>query len=191
MGPFGPLDALVPAAGRILDWGAGHGVGTLSMALQHPARQVTATDISPARLAALDRAAARAGLGDRVVTEVVGPADLPRGAWDAIVLDDVLYLLDPAARDRLVVAAARALAPGGVLICKEMAARPTWKRRLADAQERLVVDRLGITDSTGGAHPFPDPAALGAQMAAAGLAVDQVRLDRHRHVPHLAVVGRR
>jgi 2-polyprenyl-3-methyl-5-hydroxy-6-metoxy-1,4-benzoquinol methylase len=191
MGPFVPLDPLVPASGRILDWGAGHGVGSISMATARSGRRVTAVDIAPQRLEVVERAARRAGIADRVTVRSVEPEAVPEGRWTGIVIDDVLYLLQRPLQERLVRAAASAIEPGGALVCKEMATAPRWKRALAQAQEGLAVDRLGITDSLAGANRYPDPAEVGAWMADEGLHVEEIRLDRWRHVPHLAVVGRR
>lgn len=189
--PFGPLERLIPDAGRILEWGCGHGLGCLHAASAAPGRQVLGVDIDEAKLAVARRAATRAGLAGRVRFEVVGPDDLPTGEWDAIVIDDVLYLLDPEHQTALVRAAAAALAPTGSLVVKDMARTPRWKDALTRAQERVVVGTLGLTASAHGLHRSPRPADVVAWAAEGGVTASVIRLDRGYHVPHVAIAGGR
>jgi 2-polyprenyl-3-methyl-5-hydroxy-6-metoxy-1,4-benzoquinol methylase len=189
--PFGPLDALVPAAGRILDWGCGHGLGALHLAAAGPDREVVGVDIDDAKLAVARRAAEGAGLAARVRFERVEADAVPEGRWDAVVIDDVLYLLDPAHQRALVRAAAAAVAPGGALVVKDMARTPRWKDVLTRAQERVVVGALGITASADGLHRSPLPDDVVRWAGEGGLVARVVRLDRGYHVPHVAIVGRR
>ena len=190
-GPFAGVAALLPATGSLLDWGAGHGLLGLVWAGDGSERRVRNVDIDSAKVAAARAAVAAAGLAERIETVLVGDDALPEGSWDAVVLDDVLYLLAPEGQERLARAAARALAPGGRVVCKEMARSPRWKHRLADAQERVTVGRLGISASAGGVQPFPDPADVAGWLRAEGLDVTSVPLDHRHHVPHVAIVGER
>ena len=188
--PFGALEALVPRSGDILDWGCGHGLLTLWLAESGPARTVVGIDVDAAKI---DRARAAAAMAspfaDRVRFEVGASDARPAGAWDAIVISDVLYLVDPAAQRDLVDAAVAALAPGGVLVIKETGEAPRWKVRLSRAQEQFAVRVARLTATESGIHPPPTPQELATWLEGAGLAVTIQRLDRGYHTPHVAVVG--
>src|ERR1700712_4499139 len=102
------------------------------------------------------------------VAFIVGTAlEVPAGPWDAIVVVDVLYLLDGEAQHRLLDAAAAQLAPGGVLVVKEMSHHPAWKFAWNRAQEQLAVRVLRITEGHD-IHFQPD-ADLPAHLAGLGL----------------------
>lgn len=190
-GPFGAIEALLPAGGRILDWGCGHGVLAVWAAANAPGRTVVGADIDAAKLRQATQAVDAAGLEGRVELRHVSPTDLPDGAWDAIVLNDVVYLMAPDGQQRLVRACAAALAPGGILVSKELGAHPRWKHRVSRAQEHLAVSALRITATGDGLQPFPDPTVVAGWMADEGLATEVVQLDRGYHVPHVAAIGRR
>lgn len=177
----------VPAAGRVLEVGCGHGLVANLLADTSDARAVVGVDVDPRKVAA-----ARASLrpGDATTFEVVAPGELPEGPFDAVVIVDVLYLLDAADRDTLVSEAVQRLAPGGTLVVKEVADTPRWKARVAAAQERLSTGVLGIT--AGSHHGFDAPGVLAARLAAAGCDEVVVRpLDAGRLHPHVLAVGRR
>lgn len=180
---------------RVVDWGCGHGLLGLVLAdlaaVNGVELVVDGTDIDPAKVASAEAAIAAAGLGDRLGARVVEPGDLPEGPVDLVVLDDVLYLMGPERQERLVRAAAAAVGPGGVVICKEMGAQPRWKARLIAAQERLTVGRLGVSATADGLGSFPPPERVAGWLAEEGLVTSTIPMDRWRHAPHVAVVGRR
>jgi 2-polyprenyl-3-methyl-5-hydroxy-6-metoxy-1,4-benzoquinol methylase len=189
--PFGPVEALLPDTGRVLDWGCGHGVLAILAASRQPGREVEGVDIDAEKIHLARRAAANGPEADRVHFGVIAPTDRPVGAWDAVVIDDVLYLLDPAAQEDLVRHAAGAVGPGGLLLVKDMAAEPGWKVVLTRMQEHLAVRFLRLTATGAGVHPSPRVDDLRRWMEDAGLAVEVHRLDRGYHCPHVAVTGRR
>lgn len=177
----------VPPAGRVLEVGCGHGLVTNLLADTSEARTVVGVDIDPRKVAV-----ARTSLrpGDATRFEVIAPGELPDGPFDAVVIVDVLYLLDAADRDTLVADAVQRLAPGGTLVVKEVADTPRWKARVAAAQERLSTGVLGIT--AGSHHGFDAPGVLAARLVAAGCDEVVVRpLDAGRLHPHVLAVGRR
>jgi SAM-dependent methyltransferase len=118
---FGPAaDAVAERLGpseRVLDVGAGSGVWSLAMAARHPGTRVTALELPEVMPRFLERAEA---LGLRERTEAL-PGDyfgvaLPEGAFDRVVVANVLHL-EPAERAAaLVRRLAPAIRPGGELV---------------------------------------------------------------------------
>ena len=188
--PFRAVDAQLPIQGRVLEVGCGHGLFSLLAAVSSPARSVVGVDVDERKVPHARAAAARAReRGADCDIAVAPPGELPAGPWDAIVVVDVLYLLDPGTQHGLVADCARLLAPGGTLAVKEMDLLPRWKFRWNVAQETLAVRVLGIT--MGSAMTFPPPTEIGGWMAGAGLEVTHLPLDKGYPHPHHLVLGRR
>ncbi len=185
--PFLQVEAQVPRVGRALDVGCGHGVFSLFMAVRAPERQVTGIDIDGDKLDSARLAAAQAGVP--VTFADVADGGLPGGPWDAITVVDVLYLLGHDAALDLVRRAASALAPGGVLVVKEIDVRPRWKYELSRLQEVVSTRITRIT--AGDAVAFVPPDAIAGAMAEAGLITEQLPIGRGSLHPHLLVIGRR
>ncbi len=185
--PFEAVAESIPRRGRVLEIGCGHGLFSTLLAVESEAREVVGTDVDGDKIQAAQRVAARSGR--RLDFVAFPPGELPEGVWDAIAIVDVLYLIDAAGEESLLRTLATRLAPGGVLVVKEMAQHPRWKFRLAQLQERISVQVLGITE--GEELTFVPPDQLVRWMEDAGLVVEQRRLD-HRYLhPHHLVVGRR
>ncbi len=188
--PFPAIAALVPKEGRILDYGAGHGVLASWLAMRAPGRNVAGVDIAPDKVASARRAADRAReLGIPAADFQVGGAAFPPGPWDAVLFVDVLYLLDPADQERVLREAARALAPGGALLVKEVSRRPRWKALWAQAQELLAVKVLRVTAGTGIRFLGPDTHARWLEDE--GLAVAGAPAHRGYLHPHHLLAARR
>ncbi len=189
--PFPAIAALVPAAGRILDFGAGHGALASWLALRSARRTVVGVDVDPVKVASARSAARRAGeLGLPAAEFRHEPGGgFPSGPWDAVLLVDVLYLLDPAAQERTLREAARSLAPGGALLMKEMGRHPRWKAGWARAQEFLAVRVLRITAGSG--IRFLPPETHAEWLEAEGLAVVGAPADRGYLHPHHLLAARR
>lgn len=188
--PLEPVAAAVPATGRVLDIGCGHGLFSAYLALQSHRRSVRGVDVDAAKIGWGREAAERARrTGADLQLDVAAPGRLPEGPWDAIVIVDVLYLLDQTAQQALLEGCADRLAAGGVLVVKEMADRPRWKFRWNQLQETISVRLLGITE--GRSFTFLPPSRLEAIMRRQGLETSATRLDRGRPHPHLLIVARR
>jgi 2-polyprenyl-3-methyl-5-hydroxy-6-metoxy-1,4-benzoquinol methylase len=187
--PFAQVAAAIPREGSVLEVGCGHGLFSSYLALQSPRRRVHGVDldadkIEKARIAA-ERATAR---GAELSFDVAPSGAVPPGPWSAITIVDVLYLLDPDDQRRLIAECAAQLAPGGVLVLKEMSAEPRWKFRWNAVQETLSVRVLRITE--GRSLSFLTPGQLADAMRGAGLQVSASRpIDRRRPHPHHLVVG--
>lgn len=118
---------------RIVDLGAGTGVGALTLARRFPAAEVVAVDRSPAMLDRLRAAARDQGLAGRVSAV---HADLD-AAWPAVGAADLVWassFLHEVADPGALLGNARAgLRPGGLLVVVEM-----------DGLPRFLPDDLGI-----------------------------------------------
>ncbi len=188
--PFPAIEREVPLVGRVLEVGCGHGLLTTYLALAAPTRELAGVDIDAHKVEIARRAATRLPPGTRPpVFSVVEPGEVVPGPWDAVVIADVLYLLDPAKRAALLAAYAAELAPEGRLVVKEVDDRPRWKFAVMAAQEKLSTGVLGIT--AGEDLSFPSLVELAAVLADVGLDVRTRRLDRGYPWPHVLAVGTR
>ena len=188
--PFERVAARVPTSGRVLEVGCGYGLFSCHLALTSPTRSVLGVDVDLRKIVHAQLAAQRArGRGARAEFHLSPPGEVPDGPWDAIVIVDVLYLLDPDAQEGLLHTCAHQLALGGVLVVKEMARSPRWKATWNAAQETLAVRVLRITAGEG--LTFLDPTVVAGWMDEDGLAVHHEPIDRGYPHPHHLVVGAR
>jgi SAM-dependent methyltransferase len=186
--PFPPIVDVLPSEGRVLEVGCGHGLFSGYLARRSPRLQVLGVDIDADKIAVAG--AAEPVDHGRLRFAVADSGSVPDGPWDAVVLVDVLYLLDAADQRSLLESCAKVLAPGGLLVVKDMDTRPRWKARWNAAQEALSVRVLGITAGSR-EFTFVDPGERARWLVDAGL--DDVRarrLDRGRIHPHHVLVGR-
>lgn len=185
--PFPAVAAELPAKGRILEVGCGHGLLSLLLAVGSKDRSVHGIDVDEDKLDAARGAALRGRLA--ATFDVASGGSLPTGPWDGIAIVDVLYLLDAATQAEVLRSCADRLAPGGTLVVKEMAPTPRWKARWNEAQETAAVKVLHIT--SGHELVFLPPAEMAATMAGAGLDVRERPLHRGYPHPHHLLVGRK
>jgi 2-polyprenyl-3-methyl-5-hydroxy-6-metoxy-1,4-benzoquinol methylase len=188
--PIAAVDAEVPTRGRILEIGCGHGLVSAYLALACPDRHVVGVDIDERKIEIARRAAAHLDPRTADLELRTSPSgDVPAGPWDAIVIVDVLYLLDTHAEIALLDACLAELAPGGVLVLKETDVVPRLKHELARFQEVLSTRVLRIT--AGDALEFTPLGELAAHLADAGCAVALRRVDQGYPHPHSLLVARR
>jgi SAM-dependent methyltransferase len=116
---------------RVADVGCGHGASTIAMAQAYPASRFVGFDYHAPSIAAASKAAAEAGVGDRVAFEIVDADALPDDEFDLVAMFDCLHDMgDPAT-----VAA-------GV------------RDRLADEGTLLLVEPMAGDDLTDNLHPI-------------------------------------
>jgi SAM-dependent methyltransferase len=125
----------LPPGARILDLGAGHGTFVL-LAVEAGAPSVVAVEPDARKLLATYR--------DPRVRFVAGYSDAVGGTFEAATLFDVLYRIPLDAWDGLLLQARDRLAPGGVLLIKEIDPGHRLKGLWNRAQEK-VADLLGMT----------------------------------------------
>jgi SAM-dependent methyltransferase len=188
--PFAVLEHEVPLAGDILEVGCGHGVFSTYLAVTSRARRVVGVDIDPDKIAMARAAAERLAPGEAEVTFEVSPSGaVPTidAGWQAIVFADVLYLLPRERRDALLAECVAALAPGGLLVVKEVDTAPPLKAKLAQWQEVLATRVLKITH--GETLDFPSAVELERVVAGLGLVTMAKPIDDGYLHPHCVVLG--
>lgn len=128
-----------PPAGQVLDLGCGFGLFSLYYAMMAPGRNVTGVDLSERRIAAAQRCAAALGVTN--ASYVAQDALLWRGerTFDAIYMLDLIHHLPKDSVADTLGRIADLLAPGGVLIVKDVADRPAYKALFTLALDRLMV----------------------------------------------------
>lgn len=174
---------------RVLEVGCGHGLLSLYMGLKSRHREVLGVDIDAGKIALAKQAAARIDPGEASVRfDLVEPGGFADGAFDAIVVADVLYLLPSEARGSLLAQCADHLVPGGVIVVKEAGHLPRWKGALTVAQELLATRVLKITK--GDQVEFVPPAELAAVLELRGMHVVKRRVDHGYLHPHFLLTAR-
>lgn len=182
----------MPRSGAVLEVGCGHGLFATFLALSSPDRRVVGIDIDGGKIELAEKMASRLDEGEAEVSfdhRASGDVPLVDGGWDAIVFADVLYLLQPEDRSRLLLECVTALSPTGVLIVKEVDTEPRLKAQIAQFQEFLATRVLRITH--GDAMDFPSANELANELASAGLVTRIARLDKGYFHPHCVVIGTR
>lgn len=188
--PVPAVEEAVPRHGRILELGCGHGLVASYLALSGPRRAVLGTDIDARKIALAAAAARRIAPGEGDLRFEHAPdGALPPGPWSAIVVVDVLYLLDATREAALLERCAAALAPGGVLVLKETDRDPAWKYALTKAQELVSTRVLRIT--AGDALSFTPMGLLASLLERQGLRATVSPVDRGHLHPHSLLVARR
>jgi 2-polyprenyl-6-hydroxyphenyl methylase/3-demethylubiquinone-9 3-methyltransferase len=137
---FDRVRAWVPAPRRILEIGCGEGAGTERLAAIYPAASILAIDIA-ANLGRLYR-----GRTNKVTFRQIPISDVAKtdeGAFDLVVMCDVLHHIPVDMRSEIITAARTLLAPGGSFVCKDWARTPTPIHWLGYAADRwLTGDRI-------------------------------------------------
>src|SRR5581483_4637485 len=111
----GVTDKLAAGA-TVADVGCGHGASTIVMARAFPASRFVGFDCHDASVAAARKAAAAAGVADRVGFEVAGAKDYP-GRFDLVCLFDCLHDMgDPVGAAHHILSS---LAPDGTVMLVE------------------------------------------------------------------------
>jgi 2-polyprenyl-3-methyl-5-hydroxy-6-metoxy-1,4-benzoquinol methylase len=179
-----PMAAVVerlPAAGRLLEVGCGHGLFANQAALEKPGLSVLGIDPSPEKVRWAERSAVgREGIRFRAQRL----ADLAEADFDAVAVLDVLYLVPRPDWAAFLGDCLSRLRPGGTLLLKEVGLRPRWKFYRCVAQEAVSVRLLGIT--LGGAFAFAGRQELLGLLERVGFAgASATDLGRGYWTPHV------
>jgi 2-polyprenyl-3-methyl-5-hydroxy-6-metoxy-1,4-benzoquinol methylase len=136
------LDAIgqyFPERGDILDLGCGFGLFSLYYAIMGPERRITGVDLDARRIEMARRCAASLGVTNaRYHAEDVLQWRDDR-TFDAIYMLDLVHHLPVATVPGTLERIAARLAPGGTLVIKDVADKPTYKMLFTLALDRLMV----------------------------------------------------
>jgi 2-polyprenyl-3-methyl-5-hydroxy-6-metoxy-1,4-benzoquinol methylase len=145
----------LPATGTVLDIGCGFGLFSLYYAATAPARLMRGVDVNARRIALARRAATRLGL-DNVAYEEADARDFKGDSEIAAAyMLDIVHHVPPAAVPPLLRQLHHAVAPGGMLLVKDVDTRPAPKRWFTWALDKAMDPRAPVRywsgDELGGA----------------------------------------
>jgi 2-polyprenyl-3-methyl-5-hydroxy-6-metoxy-1,4-benzoquinol methylase len=145
--PFDPMVEETPTGASVLDIGCGSGLFALHLVNAGRARNVLGIDQSPKPVAAARRAQThlppeRQSAARFEVMESFH--QWPDEQFDAVSMIDMMHHVPPEMRKDLFLAAAERVAPGGVLIYKDMRRRPRWRAAMNQLHD-LILARQWIT----------------------------------------------
>jgi len=155
--PYDRIASALPGRGRILDLGSGHGLLAIALAVGSDKREIIGIDHDPERVRLAEAAALRLPATSRPRFEV-GDLKESLGSFasaslDGIAMIDILHYFDPRDQQLLISEAARVLAPGGVLVVREIDSDAGLKAAANRLYERLATG-IGFTRSTGATLSF-------------------------------------
>ena len=182
--PLPKIAALVPQSGVILDLGCGHGLFTQLLARSAPQRRVIGIDLDADKIKVaqqLNLPNLEFAVGD------VADVDVPPS--QAVTITDVFYLVPYDIQEKLLAICADKLAPGGVIVLKEMSEVPRWKVFLNWLEETLAVKVLRIT--VGADFYFRPRSEWQKLFEQLGFTVETIPLDRGYYHPHVVFVAKK
>ena len=174
----------------LLDVGCGHGALIALLAAGRPERHVVGIDPDARKIDWARRSVGRWGNVELIACGVEALAAERPGAFDTVLVADVLYLLPTAAWAPFLRAVRELLKPGARLVLKEAENDGSWRTKKALWQERLMVRLLRRTHSSG-AVGFAPRAALVQALVQARFAIEEtVGLARGYTTPHVLFTAR-
>ncbi|MCA2960332.1 MAG: ChbG/HpnK family deacetylase [Silvanigrellales bacterium] len=133
--PYRTLASFVPTSGLVVDVGAGHGLLTAHLALECPERRLFAVDHDPQRLSLID------ALGLENISTLCGDMrDIALSKKAAAILAiDCMHYLPTQEQSAFLAWAFENLAPGGVLLMREIDPESGWAAPLGQAYEKAAI----------------------------------------------------
>ena len=180
------MDLLLPEEGTLLDIGCGFGLFAAYFAQTHPRRHIIGVDPNAARIEMAKNVAARLGLdqlefrADDARTVALEKSQQLAGAY----ILDVMHHIPRAEQEPLLERLRDALAPGGVLIIKDITTEPAFGLAFTAALDRLMV---GFKEPLAYRH-HREWAAVLTRM---GFKVRMVRVPDFLPYPHVVIAARK
>lgn len=176
------LDA-VPDGATVFDIGCG--AGLLAGLLAPRVATVVGVDAAPSAIASAERMRGQLppDQARRLRFAVAATSDgWPAGPFSVVTLIDVLHHVPTVHQQDVLAAAAARVAPGGILLCKDIPRRPRWRAFMNQLHD-LVMARQWV-------H-HPDGDALCAQLQTAGLLIERRTCIRRWWYAHELIIARR
>lgn len=172
----------LPHRGRALDIGCGFGLFALYYAQIHPELEVHGFDLSERRVQMARRAATKIGASNASF-HVQNATDLrAQERFDAIYMLDVIHHVPVDAVEELLREVRASLAPGGVLLVKELDTEPAWQRLFAHA--------LDLAMSPSSPPRYWSTGELGSLLVRLGFEVKRHAMVDILPYPHVLYVAR-
>lgn len=170
----------LPDEGVVLDIGCGFGLFSLYYAATGPRRLLRGIDVSTGRIALARRAAGSLGLANVAYEEGDARDFKGDGEIAAAYMLDIVHHIPPSAVPPLLGGLGRCLAPGGVLLVKDVDTRPAHKRWFTWVLDKAMGPRTPV-------H-YWDGEALTEALRAAGFEVRRHLMVDVLPYPHVLYV---
>ena len=142
--PFEVLIEAVPAEARVLDVGCGGGLFLALLAATGRISQGVGFDASRTAIEVAQRVRTSLPAGSRLRFEHRGVGETwPADTFDVVSIVDLMHHVPPAEQKNLSAKAAHHVAPGGLLLYKDVSEGPAW-RAWASRLHDLVIARQWI-----------------------------------------------
>lgn len=184
-----PIAAVAEAAvgESIVEIGCGHGLVLAHIAQRLPKARVLGVDVDEGKIRWAKAGAGRLPNVEVRVQSLESVAQAEPGAFDSVVVCDVLYLLPVDAWRNFLSHTRTLLRRGGRLVLKEAEDDGSWKVTKALLQERVMVSVLGKTQGSGGLQ-FARRDVLTRALESSGFRVGAARAVGGYSTPHVLFV---
>jgi len=178
------MDLMLTDEGRILDVGCGFGLFAAYFGQTHPQRRIVGVDPSARRIGMARTVAEKLGLRDHsfVVGDVRDAA--LEGPFDAIYVLDVMHHLPREDQEQVLERFRSLLAPGGMLIIKDITTEPRFGLLFTELLDRVMV---GWNEPLAYRHHRE----WGEMLASLGFKVRMVRVPDILPYPHVVIAARK
>jgi 2-polyprenyl-3-methyl-5-hydroxy-6-metoxy-1,4-benzoquinol methylase len=176
------MDLLLPAEGRILDVGCGFGLFAGYFAQTQPQRHITGIDTNAKRIETARKV--MQSLGQDGHTFIAGDARDPQvqGPFDGIYVLDVMHHVPREDQESVLRSLYDLLAPGGVLVLKDITTEPYIGLKFTEYLDRVMV---GWNEPLAYRHHTE----WGALLTSLGMQIRAVRVPDVLPYPHVVIAA--